>query len=321
MYPDPDEDLEDPLQSIILIAREVINLDDDEEDEELAPEAAPVDDDAPELLPITNIATPSTPDTPPIEPVDLDFEVQDMENIKPNDADFNNMAITEHKGGTGNDIDSQPLNDEMMNNIYEDRLTDLMNNENFQRENVEELCKTLGITMENRIFLPHKTTTQLDPHQIDAVNWMADMENGLEQGVLLADDCGTSKTLAALALICHQVNRYKQLLKQLPPGLEQWQIKIDNSKVREAKGQKVEKEPPKSCWEVHLPTSILCPKPMVPEWENAIKKYTDLKPRLHYGSKFWRANDHHEAMKGRHPWRYVVITTIETYYQWQGVVG
>ena len=79
-----------------------------------------MDDNEPELLPITNIATPSTPDIPPVEPVDLDFKEEDIENIKQNDADFNNMAVTEHEGGTGNDIESQALKNEMMNNVYED---------------------------------------------------------------------------------------------------------------------------------------------------------------------------------------------------------
>jgi hypothetical protein len=118
--PDPDEAFDNPLQLIIPIAREVINLDDHEEDEELAPEAAPVDDGEPELLPITNIPTSSTPGIPLVELVDLDFEMEDIENIKQNDADFDNMAVTEHDGGTGNDVESQALKDEIMNNVYED---------------------------------------------------------------------------------------------------------------------------------------------------------------------------------------------------------
>ncbi|KAF8536327.1 hypothetical protein BDD12DRAFT_807868 [Trichophaea hybrida] len=120
IQPNHIENLEDPLQSIIPIARKVIHLDNDEEDEQLSPEAAPVDDDELELLPITNIATSSTPDIPPIEPVDLDFEVEDLENIKQNDAEFDNMAIPEHDGGTGNDVESQALKYETMNNVYED---------------------------------------------------------------------------------------------------------------------------------------------------------------------------------------------------------
>ncbi|KAF8524250.1 hypothetical protein BDD12DRAFT_904638 [Trichophaea hybrida] len=74
--PDPDEDLEDPLQSIIPNACEVIHLDDDDEDEELAPDAAPVDNDEPPLLRINTIATPSTPDIPPIETVDVIRKMQ-----------------------------------------------------------------------------------------------------------------------------------------------------------------------------------------------------------------------------------------------------
>ncbi|KAF8542616.1 hypothetical protein BDD12DRAFT_802756 [Trichophaea hybrida] len=114
---------------------------------------------------------------------------------------------------------------------------------------------------------------------------------------------------------------YKRLLNQQPPPYEQWPIKIDDIKAQEEKGQKVEKAPPKPCWEIHLPTFILCPKPIVPEWKHVINKYTKLKPHLHYGSEFWRANDHHEAINSSHPWQYIVIMTIETYYHWQGIVG
>jgi SNF2 family DNA or RNA helicase len=49
--------------------------------------------------------------------------------------------------------------------------------------------------MENRTFLPLRTTTQLHPHQIVAVNWMAEKKSSLEQGGLLADDCGTGKVI------------------------------------------------------------------------------------------------------------------------------
>jgi hypothetical protein len=60
-----------------------------------------------------------------------------------------------------------------------------------------------------------------------------------------------------LALICQQLSKYEQLLKQWPPGLEQWQIKIDGIKAQEEIIQKVEKVPPKSCWQVHFSTLIL----------------------------------------------------------------
>ncbi|KAF8541878.1 hypothetical protein BDD12DRAFT_803350 [Trichophaea hybrida] len=155
--PDPDGNFKDPLQSIIRITRQVINLNDDDEDEE--------------------------------------FQVEDMENIKQNDADFDNMAVTEHEGGTGNDIESQALKDEMINNVYEDWLADLMNNENF-RERMWKSC--------------------LHPHQIVAVNRMVEKENGLEQDSV------------SLGIDLSQVNKYEQSQKQPPPGLEQRQIKIDD---------------------------------------------------------------------------------------------
>jgi hypothetical protein len=81
----------------------------------------------------------------------------------------------------------------MANYIY--RLADLKNNKNFVRENVQEMCKVLGITMENRIFFPLRTTIQLHPHQILAVNWMAEKDSSLEQGGRWADDCGTGKVI------------------------------------------------------------------------------------------------------------------------------
>ncbi|KAF8538324.1 hypothetical protein BDD12DRAFT_885409 [Trichophaea hybrida] len=230
--PDPNENQENSLKLIIPIACELSNLNDDPVDEELAVQAAPVDDDEPELLPITNIDTTSTPDIPPIQPVNLDFEIVDINNIKQIDADFDNMAVMEHEETTGNDIESQALKNKMMNNVYEDWLTDLINNENFQKANLHRY------------------------HMI-AVNRMVKKEYSLERGGLLADDCGTGKTLTALALICYQVIKYEQLLKQLHPGLEKSQIKMDDMKVQEEKGQTVEKTPPKPCWEVHLPTFIL----------------------------------------------------------------
>ena len=70
-----------------------------------------------------------------------------------------------------------------------------MNNKNFRRENMEESYKTLGITIENRIILPLKTTTQLYLHHIVIVYWMVEKENSLEQGGLLADNCSTGKII------------------------------------------------------------------------------------------------------------------------------
>ena len=95
--PNPNEDLEDPFQSNISIAPKVNKLDDDnEEDNGLAQDTVPVNNNKAELLLITNIATPSTPDIIPFETVDLNWEMEDIEYINQNDADYDNMVVTEH---------------------------------------------------------------------------------------------------------------------------------------------------------------------------------------------------------------------------------
>jgi SNF2 family DNA or RNA helicase len=77
---------------------------------------------------------------------------------------------------------------------------ELMDNQEFQRENLEESMAALAITMEIRTFKPLHTPTQLQPQQIIAVNWMTEMENSLPKGDLLADDCGTGKVRPCCAL-------------------------------------------------------------------------------------------------------------------------
>jgi len=75
-----------------------------------------------------------------------------------------------------------------------------MDNQEFQTEHLEETMAALGITMEIRTFkLLHKPT-QLQPLQNIAVNWMAEKENSLVKGGLLADDCGTGKVTPCCAL-------------------------------------------------------------------------------------------------------------------------
>ena len=75
-----------------------------------------------------------------------------------------------------------------------------MDNQEFLRENLEESMTALGSTMENRTFKPLHKPTQLQPHQIIAVNWMTEKENSLAKGGLLADDCGTGKVRPCCAL-------------------------------------------------------------------------------------------------------------------------
>ena len=68
-----------------------------------------------------------------------------------------------------------------------------MDNQEFQRENLEESIAVLGITMETRTCKSLNKPTQLQPHQIVAINSMVEKENSLVKGGLLADDCGTGK--------------------------------------------------------------------------------------------------------------------------------
>jgi hypothetical protein len=53
---------------------------------------------------------------------------------------------------------------------------------------------------------------------------------------------------------------------------------------------------------------------MVAEWEAAVTKFTELTPHLHYGTSSWRRASHRATLHGK-PWRIVVISTIETFYQ------
>jgi hypothetical protein len=53
---------------------------------------------------------------------------------------------------------------------------------------------------------------------------------------------------------------------------------------------------------------------MVAEWEAAVTKVTELTPHLHYGTSSWRRASHPVALHCE-PWRIVMISTIETFYQ------
>jgi len=75
-----------------------------------------------------------------------------------------------------------------------------MDNQEFQREILKESMAALGITMEIKNFKPLHKPTQFQPHQMIAVNWMAEKENSLAKGGLLADDCSTGKIRPCCAL-------------------------------------------------------------------------------------------------------------------------
>jgi hypothetical protein len=75
--------------------------------------------------------------------------------------------------------------------IFTRRLAEQMDNLQFQREILEESMAVLGITMEIRTLKLLNNPTHLPPHQIIAGNWMAEKENSMVNGSLLADDCCT----------------------------------------------------------------------------------------------------------------------------------
>jgi len=87
-----------------------------------------------------------------------------------------------------------------MNLIFTRRLAELLDNQEFQREDLVESMAALGITMEVRTFKPLHKPTQLQPHQIIVVNRMAEKEISLAKGGLLADDCGTGNVRPCCAL-------------------------------------------------------------------------------------------------------------------------
>ena len=75
-----------------------------------------------------------------------------------------------------------------------------MDNQEFHRENLEESMAAGGITMEIRTLKPLHKPMLLQLHQVITVNWMAEMENSLAKGALLADDCSTGKVRPCCAL-------------------------------------------------------------------------------------------------------------------------
>jgi SNF2 family DNA or RNA helicase len=77
--------------------------------------------------------------------------------------------------------------------IFTRRLAELMDNEEFLREYLEESMAALGITMEIRMIKPLHKPTQVQLYQIIAGNWMAEKENSFMNGGILADYCGTAK--------------------------------------------------------------------------------------------------------------------------------
>lgn len=68
-----------------------------------------------------------------------------------------------------------------------------MDNEEFQRENIEELLASLGVDRVTREFPLVRPSFKFMDHQIIGINGMSEQEDSLAGGGLLADDCDTSK--------------------------------------------------------------------------------------------------------------------------------
>lgn len=68
-----------------------------------------------------------------------------------------------------------------------------MDNESFQRDNLDESFENLGVDPATRDFPFIKPGFQFMDHQIIGINWMFEQERSLAGGGLLADDCGTGK--------------------------------------------------------------------------------------------------------------------------------
>jgi len=93
-----------------------------------------------------------------------------------------------------------------MKRIFTCRLAEQMDIQEFHWDNLDESMAALGITMEIKQFqLLHKPT-QLQPHQIFAVNLTGEKENTLVKGGLISDDCRTAKVrpCCALEIYCSQ---------------------------------------------------------------------------------------------------------------------
>jgi hypothetical protein len=57
------------------------------------------------------------------------------------------------------------------------------------------------------------------------------------------------QTLTALALICHQVNVYKEKIENPPPGFDKWEIDMTDYKAKIDRGEMVGREPRMPWWE------------------------------------------------------------------------
>lgn len=80
--------------------------------------------------------------------------------------------------------------------LYDPKVTD---------QELDDLLKNIRPDMEipegNRDGTPEGLKNSLYPHQIVALTWMKNMEEGTNKGGILADDMGLGKTISTLALM------------------------------------------------------------------------------------------------------------------------
>ncbi len=71
----------------------------------------------------------------------------------------------------------------------------ILDNEAFQRQDLKGAYELLDLDpQQHGADIPLlRNSVRLGDHQIIAIAWMVEMEDGLPAGGLLADDCGTGK--------------------------------------------------------------------------------------------------------------------------------
>jgi SNF2 family DNA or RNA helicase len=74
----------------------------------------------------------------------------------------------------------------------------LLDNEDFQREDLAQALANLRLDPNNPQIPLIKPPFRFMDHQLLAINWMALMEDGFAGGGLLADDCGLGKVTRQL---------------------------------------------------------------------------------------------------------------------------
>ncbi|KAM0288357.1 hypothetical protein ACHAO9_007262 [Fusarium lateritium] len=115
----------------------------------------------------------------------------------------------------------EKLNDDNLNENLEDKDKQILEELRIRRElmgvllpensNLEEICQDLGVNTEGinwkeGLRLPHMKpeAPTAKPHQIAGANWICDTLNSPIRAAILADECGTGKTLQmGLALLIH----------------------------------------------------------------------------------------------------------------------